>query len=800
MPLKPGDLFGKYRILAELGAGGFGEVYHVENTELGDLAGETTGWQVALKIMLPQWMSHEDLVQRFLGEMNLAKKLTHGNGVPIRDVGVYANQIYFTMDLVDGEPLSNLLRNSDAIAPAVLVDWGIQALDFLHYLHTQGHLHRDIKPANLMMESVEGGSGYRVRVLDLGIAREIHTTADQDLTGGGVIGTPEYTAPEYIAGDEPDHSVDIFAMGVVLYQCATGQSPFVGKSRQSTWHNVVTANPTPIQGLRPGFPKAVAKVIHAAMAKAPADRPASALEFAEQLRKALARSQHQHVMLLMACAVVVLLIGAVWYWQQGPTDKTAFEQAQASKAAVPTPDSDEPANPQTPSKSTAANGGAKAVAAQPELNVQLQNLVDGQRIGKQTPLTLQLAGVAPFRISIDGGPEQTCEQAGPWRTDLTRAVDGDGQLRVVVYDANGASKELVQAVTVDLMAPNLASPIKDHYSWSEDDPISLEVHANEPLGAGTSIDGEPATCTGKVAKATITRGSAIERRAVIKLVDTLGNAREVACVLKRARAPEGLEECDGTATDAWGLGWATPLIEKDSRIVVHLQPPTDTVSWSFMVGAAASDALAEARERPQKRVKLLRPFYIGETEVSVRQWDRIADGQETWPKPDPPQWRTEVTRPTDHPAVNMTWREAVAFCKVIGARLPSEAEWEWCARRGAGEPDTLYAWGSDASMLDRFCNAAGAGDGHAYTATIQSGKALPRTGLRHLHGNVIEWCQDVYFEQPCGPGSSPLTDPVNASSGANANGIYVGRGGSWEMPAKDQRISRRFSLKGTFCR
>jgi len=294
---------GGYRLLQILGEGGMGRVYRAEEV--------LTGRQVALKVIKPVHAEDEILRQRFLREAQLAAQIDHLNVVSIYYVGQDAKQIYLVMPLLQGQTLAASLRDSKPTPIALVLSIGRQVAQGLAAAHERGLIHRDIKPANIWLESsdeekreargnntdVGSTSGVfttssvsgvysvmpRVKILDFGLARSI---GQMGLTHpGDPLGTPGYMAPEQIAGDDLDPRADLFSLGAVLYQLATGQAAFRGK----TYPAILLANaednpPSPIL-VNPAMPAALSQLITRLMAKRRVDRPDSASEVVQALRR-----------------------------------------------------------------------------------------------------------------------------------------------------------------------------------------------------------------------------------------------------------------------------------------------------------------------------------------------------------------------------------------------------------------------------------------------------------------------------------------------------------------------------------
>ncbi len=277
--LQPGERFAKYTIERKLGRGGFGAVYLVEN----DL-----GMRFALKVLHTAVAENELNRKRFLREMHIAMGITHENSVPVRDADLWKNRLYYTMDYIQGRPLNEVLQEKPdrRVHPVRAFEWCGQVLRYLEFLHQRGFVHRDLKPANLMLE-VQGGA-ERIRVLDLGIAKAL--TPDDGatvLTAGLIVGTPAYMAPEHLCGDEVDRRADLYAIGVILYECLAGCRPFEAPTLLQLRQLVLDEPPPALPELVPGFPRAVWDVIARALAKDREKRFPDAATFRSELAAAM---------------------------------------------------------------------------------------------------------------------------------------------------------------------------------------------------------------------------------------------------------------------------------------------------------------------------------------------------------------------------------------------------------------------------------------------------------------------------------------------------------------------------------
>lgn len=263
--------FGNYIILRELGAGGMGKVYLARHLH--------TDRPVVIKVLLPEYISNDRLVQRFYTEARILAELDHPAIVRLYDFAVQDGMPYLVMEYVDGIPLETILER-EGTAPLGL-EWAYTHLEpifhALAYVHTKDIIHRDIKPSNIMILSAGGA-----KLLDFGIAKAID--AEYKLTQTGTqVGTALYMAPEQILGLPVTHRTDLYAMGLILYQCAFGRYPWdwQGKTLFQIYQ-MLSTEPPPFPAYAPPEQRAF---FEKALAKAAEQRFPSAEAMLEALKQ-----------------------------------------------------------------------------------------------------------------------------------------------------------------------------------------------------------------------------------------------------------------------------------------------------------------------------------------------------------------------------------------------------------------------------------------------------------------------------------------------------------------------------------
>src|ERR1700739_4539459 len=278
MALPSGTKLGSYEIRSPLGAGGMGEVYRATDTKLGR--------DVALKVLPAEMAQDSERLGRFRREAKVLAQLDHPNIVTIYSVEESEGVHFLTMQLVEGRPLDRLICQTGLPIEQILEI--AQALaDALAAAHEKGIVHRDLKPANVMVTK-EG----RLKVLDFGLAKDIRgsnlddatMTSDSRTPVWVVMGTPAYMSPEQTSGRSLDHRTDIFSLGVLLYEMATGKRPFQGGSSAELVSAILRDTPPAVTDSRPDLPTDLARIIRRWLEKEPRHRVQPARDVSSELR------------------------------------------------------------------------------------------------------------------------------------------------------------------------------------------------------------------------------------------------------------------------------------------------------------------------------------------------------------------------------------------------------------------------------------------------------------------------------------------------------------------------------------
>jgi serine/threonine protein kinase len=312
-----------YDLESELTGGGMSRVFVATERALNR--------KVVIKVLPPDVAAGVNR-ERFRREIQLAAQLQHPHIVPLLSAGDTEGVLYYTMPFIEGESLKHALASGTRFSPREVIGILLDIVDALAYAHSRGVIHRDIKPANVLR------SGTQAVVADFGVAKALSAAlpAVGMTTSGMAIGTPQYMAPEQLAGDPAaDHRMDIYAVGLLGYELLTGAPTFAEQSPQATLAAQLTRSPAPLELKRPDVPNGLASLLMKCLAKEPNARPATAQLVRQELEeivmpsgdytpsRLLPRQKKGTRAVPIALGAMALIAVAAWAannWRGGPTE------------------------------------------------------------------------------------------------------------------------------------------------------------------------------------------------------------------------------------------------------------------------------------------------------------------------------------------------------------------------------------------------------------------------------------------------------------------------------------------------
>ncbi len=360
-PLIGRTLSGRYQLTRKIGEGGMGTVYEAQHVMIGKT--------VAVKILREKYIDRPTVAQRLVQEARLASAIRHEHIIDITDSGrTDDGRTFVVMEMLDGESLADLVRREGALPEARAVEIARQIASALGAAHARGIIHRDVKPENVFLVRQRDGRDF-VKVVDFGISTTLRDSREGAVTPDGptdmgrltstgvVMGTPFYMSPEQGRGDDDiDHRIDVYALGVILYECLTAEVPFRGTNYLGIISKVLTAEPARPRALRPELriSEAAERVVLKAMHKARDERYPSMDALDVDLQRVLAgegvdapppaatfdpRAPAPRAWMFAAAAMVVVGGGAlIWAGRTaGPSQLPVPKVIEEPKPAPPVP-------------------------------------------------------------------------------------------------------------------------------------------------------------------------------------------------------------------------------------------------------------------------------------------------------------------------------------------------------------------------------------------------------------------------------------------------------------------------------
>ncbi len=442
------ELAGRYRILRRIGEGGMGLVYEAEHAVIEK--------RVAIKVLREDFSKKPEVVERFRQEAKSASRIGHENIIDISDFGeTPQGQGYFVMEFLHGQDLADLLAKEGTLPADRAVHILSQCCRALGAAHGKGIVHRDIKPENVFLTQRGDDSDF-VKIVDFGIAKmsdiETEGAPGRKLTKTGMIfGTPEYMSPEQAAGKGLDHRVDVYALGVILFECLTGRVPFVGDSFMGILTQHMFEEPPPLREINPRV-RCTAELEHVlfhALSKDPEARYQSMADFGSAMEAALEGRTTEPTLYGFAEPVKAVA--------QGPKKVELGDR----------PADDFPASRRKPTKTLWAAGAAAALLAGGGVAWVLWG---GERADQvRADQTMAQQGDVGGADTI--APEPVVDPS----TDVAKAPDTEAEKQ-----ANAAAKEVVE-VTVQTRPPGAEVTVDGKPGGCGPTPCTIEAPPGEHL-------------------------------------------------------------------------------------------------------------------------------------------------------------------------------------------------------------------------------------------------------------------------------------------------------------------------------
>jgi len=756
-----------YVIEGKLGSGGMAAVYLAHEIALDR--------KVAIKVLPQAFLRDEDFVTRFKREAQVSANLEHPNIVRIYKISEEENLCYFVMSYIPGGSVGDKLKEQGSLSVDDIVRWGSEVCSALAYAHERDIIHRDLKPDNIMLDAHD-----RAILTDYGIARAAMGTKLTQT--GAVIGTPRYMSPEQARGGQLDGRSDIYSMGVLLYQMATGNLPFQATDAASLMYMHVHETPEPPDVLNAEVPDWLRDIILKCLAKKPDDRFATADELGNALaghRKPIltetrdeeAEQEKSRKGLYIALATVLVLIvaaGIVWMQME---QKKAAELARLAQRSVTATEKAETA--ESANKDENAYQSALMVDTKQSYETYLKLYPDGTHVDE---VKVKIAVLEKQELEKQQADSDRIEQQ---RRDSQAQAQRDSQAQAERDRKAEETQRATDQKQKDETAYQQARMVDTKQSYETY--LSLYpdgVHVQE---ARTKIREIGA------------REIEQQKRQAEEVTQKDDQAYQVALNTNTPESynsylisyPSGRHSSEATAI----IASFKQKAEFDDKVRLGLSAYSIRLisikSGNFLMGAENGGG----DEKPVHTVSL-DAFGMSETEITQAQYNAVMGSN--------PSYNKEFE---NNPVERVTWFDAITFCNKLSAkldlescynlntgecdmtkngfRLPAEAEWEYACRSETGSD--YFTGDGPRALVGAGWFAANSGEKSQRVAR----KTASGWGLYDMHGNVWEWCNDRYGKNYYA--SSPENNPTGPSNGSDR----VIRGGSWIENAKGCRSARR---------
>jgi len=788
------ELDGRYRIIEKIGEGGMGVVYKAEQLLLKRV--------VALKVLRRETVQDQAAVKRFLNEAQAIAGLDSPHTVTLHDFSMSQDgQLYYTMELLKGRPLSRLIRKEAPLSVGRAANLILQVCDSLEEAHEKGILHRDLKPDNLFVVDRRGQE--EIKVLDFGVAKLLGKPSSESVTIAGIIlGTPQYLSPEQALGHTLTPASDLYSLGIVFYEMLAGAPPFVGSTPLETmWAHVREAVPS-VSARSPGaqVPRCIEEFLFQALEKDPGKRFQSVQAFREALQEALAGSSEDEEVVdlpaLESSREGVRL--KTRQWEPPPALVREMEQLER---LVTTTAQREAVRAALPDALDTERNAAGPPGAEEQLTPQRRHLPSQE---EQLPQGEQLR-------SHGEQPHPQRESDAPTTSAAMRAI-GRCRGRAPLWTAMALVLLLIGGLSVFLK-----------YGSTDDGAVTappISGGAQERVRSNASIPSEeapePKPITGLPAFPPVRRADAATDAPASKADPISGGVSLPKGlsqpVIEKASSYAGRGQADGRASpvrDGSGQGEEPDVSSAalgavaasegcgngsceigESCSTCNEDCGTCSVGWTwvhvkggrFTMGCTGQDIDCAQQERPARPVDVAH-FQLMSTEVTEDQFRALMGANPSCNSRSSGAASGSVAGSL--PVECVTWAQAEEFCAKAGGRLPTEAEWEYAARSGGA---FNFACGDGFDCLDASAWYSANAGGAKHPVGAKTASAL---GLFDLSGNVAEWVADEWHPDYTG---APATGyPAWNESGSGEHMVRRESGQDPERRGSGQHPERRGS-------